>query len=416
MRVFKFGGASVKDAAAVRNVAEIMKRFPGPDAIVVVSAMGKTTNDLEALADAFYYRKKDTEHIFDKILSYHYGILNALFPGKDHAVYRDIEESFGILEAEIEKEAALPYDQVYDQIVCMGELISSRIVSAYLNEAKVKNRWLDVRDVIRTDSTYREGKVNWELTEKLAREKLGEGITVTQGFLGGTPENYTTTLGREGSDYSAAILAYCTDADDVTIWKDVPGVLNADPKWFDDTRLIEQLSYQDAIELSYYGATVIHPKTLKPLQNKKIPLYVRSFLDPGKMGTVISEQQLQLPIPCFIFKVNQVLISISPKDFSFIVEENLSDIFRLFSQQGIKINTMQNSALSFSVCVENDLRKLPQLIETLRKKFRVLYNDQVELVTIRYYDQATIDRVTAGKNILLEVKSRYTIQMAMKNA
>ena len=230
-----------------------------------------------------------------------------------------------------------------------------------------------------------------------------------------TSENFTTTLGREGSDFTAAILAWCMNAESVTIWKDVPGVLNADPKWFNETKLISQLTYQDAIELTYYGATVIHPKTIKPLQNKNIPLYVRSFLDSKKDGTKIHDQQVSLPIPCFIFKVNQVLLSISPKDFSFIVEENLGDIFELFAAQRVKMNVMLNSAISFSVSVDNDHKKIPILLEHLRNNYRVLYNENVELVTIRYYDQATIDRVTNNKQIILEVKSRYTVQLVMKN-
>lgn len=246
-------------------------------------------------------------------------------------------------------------------------------------------------------------------------ESQQEQIIITQGFIGVTSENFTTTLGREGSDFTAAILAWCMNAESVTIWKDVPGVLNADPKWFNETKLISQLTYQDAIELTYYGATVIHPKTIKPLQNKNIPLYVRSFLDSKKDGTKIHDQQVSLPIPCFIFKVNQVLLSISPKDFSFIVEENLGDIFELFAAQRVKMNVMLNSAISFSVSVDNDHKKIPILLEHLRNNYRVLYNENVELVTIRYYDQATIDRVTNNKQIFLEVKSRYTVQLVMKN-
>jgi aspartate kinase len=321
------------------------------------------------------------------------------------------------LDWAIEGSPEHPYDQVYDQIVCMGEIISTKIVAAYLNATALPVQWLDVRDIIKTDNTYREGKVDWEQTTALAMRQINGSsrIVLTQGFLGGTSENYTTTLGREGSDYTAAILAFCLNAESVTIWKDVPGVLNADPKWFDETQLIPQLSYQDAIELAYYGATVIHPKTIKPLQNKNIPLYVRSFVHPQEKGTEISNTQTPLPVPCFIFKVDQLLISLSPKDFSFIVEENFSDIFRLFSRHGVKINTMQNSAISFSVCVDNDPRRVPALIGELQQHYRVLYNDRVELITIRYYDQATIDRVTVDKVVLLEVKSRYTVQLVVRN-
>ncbi|MFL5765221.1 MAG: aspartate kinase [Bacteroidia bacterium] len=418
MKVFKFGGASVKDAKAVRNVGEILKLFPNESIVVVVSAMGKTTNALERLADAVFYKKEDAVKVLDEIKKYHFDIISELFP-KDHPVYNEISNTFVELDWAAEDEPTENYNYEYDKIVSMGEIVSTKIVQAYLKEAGLKTDWKDVRDFIQTDNTYREGKVDWELTQqqvdKLLKPELKNGnIIITQGFIGGTSENFTTTLGREGSDYTAAILAYSTDAENVTIWKDVPGVLNADPKWFDETKLLEQISYQDAIELAYYGATVIHPKTIKPLQNKKIPLHVKSFVDPKLKGTVINDLQAPLPIPSFIFKVSQVLISISPKDFSFIVEENFSEIFNLFAERQVKVNVMQNSAISFSVSVDNDERKLPDLIKTLQKDYRVLYNDGLELITIRYYDQATIDRVTIDKKILLEVKSRYTVQLVVK--
>lgn len=421
MKVFKFGGASVKDAAAVKNVANILKRFPGENIIVVVSAMGKTTNALERLTDAFYYKKENAEDVLSEIKKYHFDILEELFPDKNHPAHIEISNTFVELDWAIEEDPSPDYNYDYDKIVSMGEIIATKIVSAYLNEDKVSNKWWDVRGLIQTDNTYREGRVDWELTQKLVDNDLvpflskSSAVVVTQGFLGGTSENFTTTLGREGSDYTAAILAYATNAESVTIWKDVPGVLNADPKWFDETVKLDQISYQDAIELAYYGATVIHPKTIKPLQNKKIPLIVKSFLHPEIKGTIINDVQSPLPIPCFIFKVNQVLLSISPKDFSFIMEENLSEMFNLFAERQVKVNVMQNSAISFSVSIDNDPRKLPDLIKTLQKDYKVLYNENLELVTIRYYDQATIDRVTVGKKILLEVKSRYTVQLVVKN-
>ncbi len=424
MKVFKFGGASVKDAEAVKNVATILNRYPGENIVVVVSAMGKVTNALERLTDAFFFQQekktgetKNATQILDEVKKYHFDIIEQLFPDKNHPVYNEINNSFVELDWAIEEKPAHSYDHEYDQIVSMGEIISTKIVSAYLNLAGVKSKWLDVRDFIQTDNTYREGKVDWDLTQNLSLTlSKGEGILVTQGFIGGTSENFTTTLGREGSDYTAAIIAFATNAESVTIWKDVPGVLNADPKWFGETKKIDQLSYQDAIELAYYGATVIHPKTIKPLQNKKIPLLVKSFLHPEETGTIINEDQSPLPIPCFIFKVNQVLLSISPKDFSFIVEENFSAIYKLFAEKQVKINMMQNSAISFSVCIDNDVHKLPDLIKTLQKDYRVLYNENLELITIRYYDQATIDRVTINKKVLLEVKSRYTVQLVAHNS
>jgi aspartate kinase len=421
MKVFKFGGASVKDANAVKNVADILRFFPNESIIVVVSAMGKVTNALERLTDAFYYKKEDPETVLEEIKKYHFTILEQLFPDKNHPVHIEISNTFVELDWAIEDERSPDYNYDYDKIVSMGEILSTKIVSAYLKEAGISNNWLDVRGLIQTDNTYREGKVDWELTQKLVDKDLcpifekQKEIVVTQGFLGGTSENFTTTLGREGSDYTAAILAYTTNAESVTIWKDVPGVLNADPKWFDETKKLDQISYQDAIELAYYGATVIHPKTIKPLQNKKIPLIVKSFLNPGEKGTIINDVQSPLPIPSFIFKINQVLLSISPKDFSFIMEENLSEMFRLFAERQVKVNVMQNSAISFSISIDNDERKVPELIKTLQKDYKVLYNENLELITIRYYDQATIDRVTTGKRILLEVKSRYTVQLVVKN-
>lgn len=426
MKVFKFGGASVKDAKAVKNVAEILKLFPKENILVVVSAMGKVTNALERLTAAIFYpaknagdKKEDASRVLEEIKKYHFHIIAELFPSKNHSIYNEISNTFVELDWAVDDTPTENYSYEYDKIVSMGEIISTKIVHAYLKEVGLNSQWKDVRDFIQTDNTYREGKVDWDLTQSLVNEKLlpeikDNAIVVTQGFIGGTSENFTTTLGREGSDYTAAILAYTTNAESVTIWKDVPGVLNADPKWFDETKKLEQISYQDAIELAYYGATVIHPKTIKPLQNKKIPLLVKSFLNPSEKGTIINEIQSPLPIPCFIFKVNQVLISISPKDFSFIAEENFSNIFNLFAEKQVKVNVMQNSAISFSVSVDADERKLPDLIKTLQKQYRVLYNDNLELITIRYYDQATIDRVTIDKKVLLEVKSRYTVQLVVK--
>jgi len=429
MKVFKFGGASVKDAEAVKNVATILKQYPNENIVVVVSAMGKMTNALERLTNAFFYagenktsEKNSASAILEEIKKYHFDIIEQLFPDKHHAIYNEINNAFVELDWAIEEKPSHCYEHEYDQIVSIGEIVSTKIIAAYLNQVGINSKWRDVRDFIQTDNTYREGKVDWELTQSLVDKHLspalskGKGsIIVTQGFIGGTSENFTTTLGREGSDYTAAIIAFTTNAESVTIWKDVHGVLNADPKWFAETKKIEQLSYHDAIELAYYGATVIHPKTIKPLQNKKIPLYVKSFLNPVETGTIINEDQSPLSLPCFIFKVNQVLLSISPKDFSFIVEENFSDIFKLFSEKQIKINMTQNSAISFSVCIDNDSHKLSDLIKTLQKEYRVLYNENLELITIRYYDQATIDRVTKNKKVLLEVKSRYTVQLVAQN-
>lgn len=419
MQVFKFGGASVKDANAVKNVASILKRYEGKQLVVVVSAMGKITNALERLVDAYFYKKENAETVLEEIKAFHFNIVNELFPDKSHSFYNDLENNFVEIQWAIEDEPTGSYNFEYDQIVSMGEVISTKIISAYLNEIGLRNKWMDARGLVQTDNTYREGKVDFDLTESLVKKDLipavaANNIVITQGFLGGTSENFTTTLGREGSDYTAAILAYCVNAENVTIWKDVPGVLNADPKWFDNTIKISELTYQDAIELTYYGATVIHPKTIKPLQNKGIPLFVRSFLNHDEEGTVVKESGRKLPIPSFIFKVNQVLISLQAKDFSFIAEDNLSSIFEVFYKHGVKIHMMQLSAINFSVCTDNDAQKIPALLAELQNDFKVLYNENLELCTIRYYDQSTLDRVCINKQILLEQKSRYTAQMVLK--
>ena len=426
MRVFKFGGASVKDAEAVRNVGKVMKLYPNEEIVVVISAMGKTTNALEKITKEYMTKEGDLKKSIQELKGYHKEILADLFPDQGHKIYNEVNNVMVELEWIIEDEPIADYDFEYDQIVSLGEMISTRIVSAWLLESGIENTWVDVRDLIKTDNTYREAAVEWESTELAIKEKLkplmkgkGSSVVVTQGFVGVTSENYNTTLGREGSDYTASILGSVLGAEDVTIWKDVPGVLNADPKWFKNTEKLEAMSYHDAIELAFFGATVIHPKTLKPLQNNAIPLYVKSFFDPEKEGTLITgvkklPKELKL-VPSFIFKVNQVLISILPRDYSFIVEENLSDIFKLFADTGVKINLMQHAALSFSVCVDEDGGKIPDLVEALQKDYKVLYNEGVELVTIRDYDQATIDRVISGKMIYVEQKSRQTARFVVKD-
>ncbi len=420
MQVFKFGGASVKDAEAVKNVAEVLKQFPNEKLCIVISAMGKVTNALENLTKAYFYKTENAEELLENIKVFHFNICNQLFPNPNHAIYTELENTFVELHWATEDEPTQGYEFEYDQIVSIGEVISTKIVSAYLNEIGIVNKWVDARGIIQTDNTYREGKVDFELTETLAKQQIESlftthNIIITQGFIGGTSENFTTTLGREGSDYTASILGYCLNTEAITIWKDVPGVLNADPKWFSNTKKIEQLTYRDAIELTYYGATVIHPKTIKPLQNKNIPLYVKSFLHPKDVGTVIKDGENRLTIPSYIFKVNQVLISIQPKDFSFIAEDNLSDIFESFAKHGIKINLMQLSAISFSVCCDEDETKIEKLIAELQTPFKVLYNKSLELMTVRYYTQDVLDVLTKNKLVLLEQKSRFTVQMVMRN-
>ncbi|MVM39818.1 aspartate kinase [Spirosoma sp. HMF3257] len=411
MKVFKFGGASVKDSAGVRNLAEIIKT-QGQDVLLVVSAMGKTTNALEDLVLAYAHGQAETMRaVLGTITDFHYQISADLL-GDSSSVH----ETFAHLELLLSQVPGASFDEVYDQIVSLGEVLSTQIIAAYLQKNNIPTQWLDARQLVCTDITFREGRVNWAETSLRINQKVtGRGVKITQGFVGQASGNRTTTLGRDGSDYSAAIFAYCLNAESVTIWKDVPGVLNADPRWFDETILLEKLTYQDAIELAYYGATVIHPKTIKPLQNKGIPLYVRSFLQPNAPGTVIGNFEQHLSTPSFIFKINQVLISLRPNDFSFIAEDNLSRIFGRFAQAGVKINLMQNTAISFSVVVDNNPDRVPALLAQLKQDFRVSYNDGLELITIRYYDQGTIDRVLVNKKLLLEQKSRYTVQLVVKD-
>lgn len=417
MQVFKFGGASVKDAESVRNSVRIISKYKGEALLVVISAMGKTTNLLEKLTKEYYNNTGLQFQTLEEAKAFHFHILQELF-STGGTIFDEIANCFVEIEWILEEDPQDSYDYLFDQIVSMGELISTKIVAAYLASTGEKVKWLDARDYILTDNTYREAIVDWSKTEEKIRAELpsilDSYIVITQGFLGGTSENFTTTLGREGSDYSAAIFAACLNAENVTIWKDVPGVLNADPKWFEKTELIPELSYTDAIELTYYGATVIHPKTIKPLQNKKIALNVRSFVDPESPGTVIKSTNQTLPVPSFIFKVNQIFISISPRDFSFIVEDNLRDIFNLFHQHRIKINMMRNTAINFAVSVDDTGQNLTDLIAELEQRFKVTYESGLELITIRYYNQETINRVLVDKEVISELKDTYTCQLLVK--
>lgn len=420
MQVFKFGGASVKDAESVVNVGTILKKYANLPTVVVISAMGKVTNKLEELTKAYFFKTPQVQTIFEELKQYHIGILQKIIPDSNNAIYNDIENVFVEMLWILEEDPAFPYNHHYDQLVSFGEILSTKIVSAYLNYNGVVNLWIDARGIIQTDNTYREGKVNYELSEALVKTELVPvleryKLIVTQGFIGGTSENYTTTLGREGSDYSASLLAYFLDAKKVVIWKDVPGVLNADPKYFKNTQKINELTYHDAIELTYYGASVIHPKTIKPLQNKGIPLFVKSFLNPDEEGTVIHESDIRLNVASYIFKVNQILISIQPKDFSFIAEDNLSFIFSILSRHGVKVNMMQNSAISFSICVDDDEFKIKLIIEDLKEQFKILYNNGVELMTIRNYNPEIVNKLSLNKIVLMEQRSRNTHQLVIKS-
>ena len=418
MQVFKFGGASVKDAAGIINLSEIVRKHQNQQLLIVVSAMGKTTNALEKLTRAYVEQSDDMHQVFDEIKAYHYNILEQLFPASDK-VFEEVNNTFVEIEWMIEDEPQDEFDFIYDQIVSIGELVSTKIVNAYLNKAGIKSTWLDVRGYIHTDNSYREGIVDWAKTRASIQQDvpklLEKGVVVTPGFLGGTSENFTTTLGREGSDYTASIFAACLQAEAVTIWKDVPGVLNADPKLFTDTVKYDELSYAEAIEMTYYGASVIHPKTIKPLQNAHIPLLVKPFLHPEEAGTIIKETDyIEFNTPVIIVKQNQVLLSVSTKDYSFVSENHLADIFRLFAQSHIKVNTMQTSAMSFTLCFDYDAERFEKLSTALQSDFKVKYNTGLTLITVRHYKPAKLKELTEGKTILLEQISRNTVQMVVR--
>jgi len=418
MLVFKFGGASVKDAAGIINLAHVVKKYEGNQLLIVVSAMGKTTNALEKLTKAYIEQADDLHVIYEEIKQSHNNILTGLFEPSD-PVFNEVANTFVEIDWMIEDEPHNDPDFIYDQIVSIGELVSTRIVTAYLNKAGLKSQWLDVRGYIHTDNTYREGIVQWDKTAGSIKQGilplLEKGIVVTQGFLGGTSENFTTTLGREGSDYTASIFAACLGAESVTTWKDVPGVLNADPKFFEDTVKFDELTYTEAIEMTYYGATVIHPKTIKPLQNAKIPLLVKPFNDPDGAGTVIKEDAVNVfAKPVIIIKENQVLLSISARDYSFISETHLSDIFRLFAKNHVKVNLMQTSALSFTVCISLHEDRFKRLLQDFNTGYKVKYNQDITLITLRHYQLNSLKDLTLGKTVLLEQISRNTAQLVVK--
>jgi len=418
MLVFKFGGASVKDADGLVNLAMVVKKFEGKQLLIVVSAMGKATNMLEKLTRAYIDGNDNVHVFFEDIKKYHFGIVEKLFELSD-PIFDEVANTFVEIDWIIEDDPHDDHDFIYDQIVSMGEMVSTRIVSAYLNKVGIKCSWLDVRGYIQTDNNYREGNVLWNKTRAaIVRDIPGflqKGLVITQGFLGGTSENFTTTLGREGSDYTASIFAACLGAESVTTWKDVQGVLNADPKFFEDTVKFDELSYAEAIEMTFYGASVIHPKTIKPLQNAKIPLLVKPFTDPDAPGTIIKDGVInQFVKPVIILKQNQVLLSISAKDYSFISEDHLSEIFGFFAQNHIKVNMMKSSALSFTVCLDFYEERFQKLLQELNMDFKVKYNGDLSLITVRHYTTASLNELTAGRTILVEQLSRNTLQLVVK--
>lgn len=413
MRIFKFGGASVKDAEGIQNVFNVLQQTNPTPVLIVVSAMGKTTNALEVVVKNYFEHLDELEKSIQIVRDYHFEIISKLF-ADTHAVYSEVENYFFKLKQFLGHNKSPNYNYVYDQTVSFGEMISSVILYHYLKDHGFDLDWLDARSLIKTDNNYRDGNVSWEASGKLISEKVQQNRNyITQGFLGSDENNFTTTLGREGSDYTAAIFAYCLNAESVTIWKDVAGVLNADPRHFENATLLEQISYREAIELAFYGASIIHPKTLQPLQRKEIPFFVKSFLNPAEKGTSISKGADLIPtLPCYIVKKNQHLISVSSKDFSFIMEEGISFIFSLLHKYKAKVHLIQNSAISFSVCVEDKFFNISKLLEELSEKFVVTCNENVSLYTIRHFDDKSLTFIEPEK-VLLKQISKETVQVVV---
>lgn len=417
MVVYKFGGASVKDSNGVRNLANIVLEN-NENRIIVVSAIGKTTNALEEIVKYPVSNSGLCKSKLDNLYKLHLEIVDNLFDDKNNRIFTDLKNDFEKLQSVVFNNSYKSNDQKYDQVVSFGEIISTKIVSAYLNSLKIENTWIDIRNVIITDETYREAKVDMNKSGLNCKEIFrfeNNSIYITQGFIGKTENGFTTTLGREGSDYTAAILANLLDAEKLIVWKDVEGILNADPQYFSNAKRLDKISYQEAVELAYFGAKVIHPKTLKPLHNKNIPLHVKSFINPAGEGTTIQDyKEYDQNLPIFILKKDQMLISLFPKDLSFVIEDGISQIFTYLSQHGIKVNLVQNSAISISFCIENTYGKIDELLEHLQKEYKVLYNENLELLTVRHYSEKDISEMTKNRKIFIEQRSRHTAHFVVK--
>ena len=415
MKVYKFGGASVKDAEGIRNIRKILEKDERP-LIIVISAFGKSTNKLEELLNCYFYEKEELRDVFTELKTYHFSVIEQLF-SKENPVYNEINLLFQLLWKKLREKPSGLFDYEYDQVVSFGEIFSTTIVSRYLSDSGIKNTWIDIRENLITDDTYREARIDWERSSVNVKKNFhfeGTQIYVTQGFIGGTHGKISTTLGREGSDYTAAVLANILDAEEVVIWKDVPGVMNADPKWMGNAEILREISYQEAIELAFFGAKIIHPKTLKPLHNKHIPLHVKSFDAPQESGTFIYdiEGEWQLP-PVYILKQSQMLLSIVPKDLSFALEDSLSRVFSMFFNYRVKVNLLQNSATSISVCVDGKNTRIPALLKELSETYHVRFNENLELITIRHYDQESIEKIKSNRNVMIEQKTRRTVRFVL---
>lgn len=418
LTVFKFGGASVRDANNIKNVSAIVNTYKQNKILIVVSAMGKTTNALETVVKSFYNNTGELEASLQKVKDNHHEVVDSLFEDPE-AIKSDLNDLFVEIEWLIEEEVKDSYDYIYDQIVSVGELLSSKVLSAYLRQTGLNAQWLDVRDIIKTNDSYRGAKVDWKNTEALAKSGIEKSfehadVIVTQGFIGSTEDNQTTTLGREGSDFTASILSYCLDAKEMCIWKDVPGVLTADPRLFKNPIKLDKLTYKEAIEMTYYGAKVIHPKTIKPLENKGIKLYVKPFNDPAGAGTLISNEGSDHYPPVIVVEKNQVLLSISSNDFSFIAEDHLASIFSLLDKHRLKVNLMRNTAISFIVCLTDEPDRIQSFAAALEQELTVTQEKDLELITVRHYNDETVQNLIKSKMVLLEERHMRTIQMVIR--
>ena len=412
--VYKFGGASIKDVNSIYNVGKIINSIETKNLVVVFSAMGKVTNMLEAVVDAYYYNEKDLSDSLNNVKKFHLEIINHLFD-KNHRIFDYVNNLFVELDWELEGDFKKEYDYIYDQVVSVGELLSTRIMSSYLLDKDFNHQLLDARDFIKTDNNFRNAKIDWQNSKKY-RKVISKGFYVTQGFIGCTSENFTTTLGREGSDFSASIIAFLLDANNLVIWKDVLGMMNADPRYFSCSKLVKSISYDEAIELAYFGAKVIHPKTIQPLKKKNIPLHIRSFLNLTNSGTkIFNYKKKKFDLPFYILKKNQILISIADPNLSFIVEDHISKIFSFLSLFNIRVNLMQNSAVSFSICVDNDTKKINSLFDKLSNDFKISYNENVSLYTVRHYTLNKEDKFLIDKKILIEQRTRNNLQLVLSS-
>lgn len=430
MKVFKFGGASVNNVERIQNLAAIVKRFEKDPLVIIISAMGKTTNGLEKVTEAFYNGKQEEAlRLFQIVKQHHITTSKHLLVTRLNECLKQLTDFFTEIEWLLHDKPVREFDYYYDQVVCVGELLSTCIISHYLNEVGILNKWLDVRDLVRTDNNFRDAGIDWKITQERINLAVESGeitdteggnshqstnIYITQGFIGSTADNESTTLGREGSDYTAAIFANILNAESLSIWKDVEGVMNADPKLFPDAQLISELSFTEVIEMAYYGAQVIHPKTIKPLQNKKIPLYVKCFLDPSLPGTVIHHKNSKDLPPIIVIKNNQALMHLNSQDFSFVGEEPMSSLYKMFSKVKIQPNLIQSGAISVQICLDDRADKIEQLAAEASNIFTIQVEKELSLLTIRHYNTAVVEELTKGKNIVLTQQTKETVQVLFR--